>query len=47
MAGAIGAHVFRIGIVYNGDASLFIMAMIAFIAGLVVFTIRRRERGAA
>lgn len=47
MAGAIGVHVFRIGIVYNGDASLFMMAMIAFVAGLVVFIIRRRERGAA
>ena len=45
MAGAIGVHVFRIGIVYNGDASLFMMAMIAFGAGLVVFLIRRRERG--
>jgi hypothetical protein len=46
MAGAIGVHVFRIGIVYNGDASLFMMAMIAFVAGLVVFLLRRRERGA-
>jgi uncharacterized membrane protein YphA (DoxX/SURF4 family) len=45
MAGAIGVHVFRIGIVYNGDASLFMMAMMAFIAGLVVWIIRRRERG--
>jgi hypothetical protein len=45
MAGAIGVHVFRIGIVYNGDASLFMMAMTAFIAGLVVWIIRRRERG--
>jgi uncharacterized membrane protein YphA (DoxX/SURF4 family) len=47
MAGAIGVHVFRIGMVYNGDASLFIMAMVTFIAGLVVFLIRRGERGAA
>jgi hypothetical protein len=47
MAGAIGVHVFRIGIVYNGDASLFMMAMIAFVAGVVVFILRRRERGSA
>lgn len=46
MAGAIGVHIFRIGIVYNGDASLFMMAMLAFLAGLVVFIVRRRERGA-
>jgi hypothetical protein len=45
MAGAIGVHVFRIGIVYNGNASLFMMAMLTFIASLVVFLIRRREPG--
>jgi hypothetical protein len=42
MTGALGIHLFRIGIVYQGDASLFMMAVATFVAGLVVFLIRRR-----
>jgi len=42
MTGAIAVHLFRIGIVYQGDASLFMMAVATFVAGLVVLLIRRR-----
>ncbi len=43
MTGAIATHLFRIGIVYDGDASLFLMAVTTFAAGLVVTVLRRRR----
>jgi putative oxidoreductase len=48
MAGAVLAHVTRLGIVYNGDASLFAMAVTTLVAGLMVAVIHReREQRAS
>jgi hypothetical protein len=47
MTGAIGVHLFTIGIVYEGDASLFMMAVATFVSGMVVFLIRRRAASPA
>lgn len=41
MTGAIGTHLFKIGIVYNGDPSLFIMAVIVFLASGITASLRR------
>jgi hypothetical protein len=43
MSGAILSHFFILGIVWDGDASLFTMAVIAFVAAAVVVWQRRRE----
>ncbi|MEM8709557.1 MAG: DoxX family protein [Planctomycetota bacterium] len=43
MGGAILSHIFVLGIVWDGDASLFAMAVIAFVAGATVAWLRRRE----
>ncbi len=43
MTGAIGVHLFRIGIVYNGDPSLFFMGVTTFVSGLVVAVLRRHR----
>ncbi len=43
MGGAILSHFFVLGIVWDGDAQLFTMAVIAFIAAAVVVWQRRRE----
>lgn len=43
MGGAILSHVFVLGIVWEGDASLFSMAVAAFVAGGIVAWVRRRE----
>lgn len=43
MSGALLSHAFVLGIVWDGDASLFIFAVVAFLAGLGVAWIRRTE----
>lgn len=43
MGGAIFSHLTVLGIVWDGDASLFTMAVIAFASAAVVSWIRRRE----
>jgi hypothetical protein len=40
MTGAIATHLFKIGIVYNGDASLFVMALIVFVAAATTVYLR-------
>lgn len=39
--GAIGTHLTRIGIAYNGDPSLFIMAIIVLLASLTTVSLRK------
>jgi uncharacterized membrane protein YphA (DoxX/SURF4 family) len=41
MIGAIGAHLTNLGVAYNGDPSLFVMALIVLVASLVVVALRR------
>ena len=41
MLGAIATHLFRIGITYGGDASLFLMATIVLLASAATVTLRR------
>lgn len=41
MVGAIGAHLTRLGISYNGDPSLFIMALMVLTASGLVVLLRR------
>jgi hypothetical protein len=41
MVGAIGAHLTRLGISYNGDLSLFIMAVMVLGASGLVVLLRR------
>mgnify|MGYP005991511647 CR=1 FL=1 len=43
MSGAIMGHVLVLGIVWDGDASLFASAVTAFVAGAVVVWMRRHE----
>jgi len=43
MTGAILSHVLVLGIVWDGDASLFTMAVVAYAAGLGALWLRRRE----
>ncbi len=43
MGGAIMSHIFVLGIVWDGDASLFSLAVVAFVAGGVVAWMRRAE----
>lgn len=43
MGGAILGHLTVLGIVWDGDASLFVMAVTAFVAGAAVVWLRRRE----
>jgi hypothetical protein len=43
MSGAILSHLAILGIVWDGDASLFTMALVAFAAGGAVAWLRRRE----
>ncbi|MGH7702496.1 MAG: DoxX family protein [Gemmatimonadales bacterium] len=44
MLGAIGTHLFKIGITYGGDPSLFILACVVLIACLATVWLRRRIR---
>ncbi|MDH4046203.1 MAG: DoxX family protein [Gemmatimonadota bacterium] len=41
MAGAIGAHLLKLGIFYGGDPSLFIMAVVAFAGSAAVLWLHR------
>jgi hypothetical protein len=43
MIGAIGTHLFKIGILYNGDPSLFIMALLVLIASGTTVYLRRQS----
>ena len=43
MGGAIGTHLFKIGVAYPGDGSLFMMALVVFIAGAIVAALRRQD----
>jgi len=43
MAGAIGTHLFKIGIAYPGDGSLFMMATVVFVAAAIVTWLRRGQ----
>ncbi len=44
MVGAMGTHLFKIGVNYNGDGgSLFMMAVLVFVAGLTVVALRRND----
>jgi len=42
MLGAIGTHLTKLGIAYNGDPSLFVMAVIVLVAGVTTVLLRRR-----
>jgi uncharacterized membrane protein YphA (DoxX/SURF4 family) len=41
MLGAITTHLFRIGITYGGDPSLFIMAVVVLLCGSAVMVLRK------
>ena len=41
MVGATATHLFKIGIVYNGDASLFLMAVVVLVASGTTVYLRR------
>jgi len=41
MIGAIGTHLTRLGISYNGDPSLFVMAVMVLAASVTVIALRR------
>ena len=41
MVGAIGSHLFKLGVQYNGDPSLFGMAVVVLFAGILVVYLRR------
>ncbi len=41
MIGAVGAHLTKLGIAYNGDPSLFVMAVMVLAAGITVVLLRR------
>lgn len=41
MVGAVGSHLFKLGIQYNGDPSLFVMAVVTLVASLVVIRLHR------
>ncbi|MEM1449175.1 MAG: DoxX family protein [Planctomycetota bacterium] len=43
MSGAIFSHLTVLGIVWDGDASLFTMAVVGLLAGTAVAWLRRRE----
>ena len=43
MMGAIATHLLKIGVLYNGDPSLFIMALVEFAAAAVVVYLRRGQ----
>jgi hypothetical protein len=43
MVGAIGTHLFKIGIAYPGDGSLFLMAVVVFLAAAIVTWLRRGQ----
>ncbi len=43
MSGAILGHFFVLGILWDGNAQLFTMAVVAFVAAAVVVWVRRRE----
>ncbi|MEK6688069.1 MAG: DoxX family protein [Gemmatimonadota bacterium] len=43
MVGAIGTHLFKIGIAYPGDGSLFMMAIVVFLAAAIVTWLRRGQ----
>ncbi|MEM9382087.1 MAG: DoxX family protein [Planctomycetota bacterium] len=43
LSGAIFSHLTVLGIFWDGDASLFTMAVVGFLAGAAVAWIRRRE----
>ena len=41
MVGAVGAHLTKLGIAYQGDPSLFVMALVALSATVTVILLRR------
>ena len=41
--GAVGTHLFKIGISYGGDPSLFIMASVTLLAGATVAFLRKDQ----
>jgi putative oxidoreductase len=41
MMGAIGTHVFKIGITYGGDPSLFLMACVVLLSSAATVVLRR------
>ena len=43
MAGALLSHLGKLGIVYQGDASLFIMASFVFLASVAILLLRKKE----
>jgi uncharacterized ion transporter superfamily protein YfcC len=43
MTGAIGAHLLKLGIMYGGGPSLFIMALLVFAASGATVLLRRRS----
>jgi len=43
MLGAIATHVFRIGIAYGGDPSLFLMAVTVLVCSVATVALRRRR----
>ena len=44
MTGAIATHLFRIGVMYNGDASLFAMALTVLSCSAITAYLRRPRR---
>lgn len=45
MIGAIGTHLFRIGITYGGDPSLFVMAWVVLLASGATIVLSREPKG--
>jgi hypothetical protein len=43
LAGAVGAHLTILGVVYNGDPSLFVLAVVGLAAGATVAWMRRNR----
>jgi len=43
MLGAIGTHLFRIGIAYGGDPSLFVMACLVLVATAITIALNRNR----
>ena len=41
MTGAIATHLFKIGVMYGGDPSLFIMAVLVFLSSAITVYLRR------
>ena len=43
MLGAIGSHLTVLGISYGGDPTLFVMALVVLVAGVVVAAVRKGQ----